>query len=326
MNPSGEDEIEPDEFDFEDDGFEGGSLASSTTSVSSSIVRGVDEYGRTYASLGKAGYGMPIDDDELDRIDLKHRLYTILLGERLFMAPIGDHPQHVLDLGTGSGIWAIDFADKYPSAEIIGVDLAPIQPEWVPSNCRFELDDVEEPWTYKNTFDFIHARDFLFSITDWPRLIEQCYENQTPGGYTELQCLLPEPHCDDDSTPPDNGVVEFSNKVCDASAVAGWSLREPNNYKQYMHNAGFEDVTEIRYKIPTSPWPKDKRMKLIGAFEMQSLLQGASAFSLRTFGKAYGWSQAETELFLLKMRSDVRDLRFHTYYEFYARQETEDCD
>jgi hypothetical protein len=82
-----------------------------------------------------------------------------------------------------------------------------------------------------------------------------------------------------------------------------------------MENAGFEDVTEIRYKVPTSPWPKDKRMKLIGAFEMQSLLRGASAFSLRIFGKAYGWTQAETEMFLMKMRCDVRDLKYHTYYE-----------
>jgi methylase of polypeptide subunit release factors len=50
---------------------------------------------------------MPIDEEELDRIDLKHRLYTILLGEKLFMAPIGDYPQRVLDLGTGSGVLAL---------------------------------------------------------------------------------------------------------------------------------------------------------------------------------------------------------------------------
>jgi methylase of polypeptide subunit release factors len=46
---------------------------------------------------------MPIDEEELDRIDLKHRLYTILLGEKLFVAPIEDNPKRVLDLGTGSG-------------------------------------------------------------------------------------------------------------------------------------------------------------------------------------------------------------------------------
>lgn len=46
---------------------------------------------------------MPIDESELDRIDLKHRLYTIVLGEKLFLSPIAPNPQRILDLGTGSG-------------------------------------------------------------------------------------------------------------------------------------------------------------------------------------------------------------------------------
>lgn len=50
-----------------------------------------------------AEYGLPIDEEELDRIDLKHRLYTMLLDEQLFLAPIDPNPQRILDLGTGSG-------------------------------------------------------------------------------------------------------------------------------------------------------------------------------------------------------------------------------
>lgn len=46
---------------------------------------------------------MPIDGDELDRIDMKHRMYSMLLDEELFLAPIGSSPHRVLDLGTGSG-------------------------------------------------------------------------------------------------------------------------------------------------------------------------------------------------------------------------------
>lgn len=29
------------------------------------------------------------------------------------------------------GIWAIDFADQFPSADVLGVDVAPIQPDWL---------------------------------------------------------------------------------------------------------------------------------------------------------------------------------------------------
>ncbi|OBT66184.1 hypothetical protein VE03_05118 [Pseudogymnoascus sp. 23342-1-I1] len=305
--------------DFEDEGaiFDADSLyGDSTTSITSSILRGVDEHGRTYAAYGKSGYGMPIDGDELDRIDMKHRMYSMLLDEELFLSPIGSNPHRVLDLGTGSGIWAIELADQFPSADVLGVDIAPIQPDWLPPNCHFEIDDVEEEFTYRHKFDFIHSRDFLFSIKDWPRLVGQCYQHLAPGGYLELQCLLPVPNCDDDSAPSDSGVPIFSTKVIEASEIVGWSLLEPNNFAKYLREAGFVNVVEKRYKVPTGPWPLSKKMKLIGAFEMQSLLQGASAFSLMAFSKAFGWSKEETEVFLVALRRDVKNLRYHTYYEF----------
>jgi hypothetical protein len=46
----------------------------------------------------------------------------------------------------------------------------------VPANCRFELDDMEQPWMWsRNSFDFIFARDLIYCIRDWPKLIDQCY-------------------------------------------------------------------------------------------------------------------------------------------------------
>lgn len=49
----------------------------------------------------------------------------------------------VLDMGTGTGIWAIDVADEFPNAEVVANDLSPIQPQNVPVNVRFEVDDIE---------------------------------------------------------------------------------------------------------------------------------------------------------------------------------------
>lgn len=68
-------------------------------------------------------------------------------------------------------------ADQYPSAVILGVDLSPIQPLWVPPNVRFIVDDVESPWAYpKNHFDLIHARHSAQSFKNFPKLLARAYE------------------------------------------------------------------------------------------------------------------------------------------------------
>jgi len=87
------------------------------------------------------------------------------------------HSQRVLDLGTGTGIWAIDFADEYPSTTVLGTDLSPIQPDLVPPNCRFEIDDARDEWTYPpDYFDLIHIRSLFGSIDDWATLYKQAYK------------------------------------------------------------------------------------------------------------------------------------------------------
>lgn len=69
-----------------------------------------------------------------------------------------------------------EFADANPSAEVIGVDLSPIQPKFVPPNCRFEVDDITQEWTYPdNHFDFIHVRAMIGSIPDWTGFYKKAY-------------------------------------------------------------------------------------------------------------------------------------------------------
>jgi methylase of polypeptide subunit release factors len=71
---------------------------------------------------------------EQDRLDLLHHLFLMMLDGKLYMSPTVTPPERVLDLGTGTGIWALDYGDENPGSEVIGTDLSPIQPSWVPPN------------------------------------------------------------------------------------------------------------------------------------------------------------------------------------------------
>ena len=59
-------------------------------------------------------------EHQLIGVDLQHHLFTLTLGGKLFLSPIGDtkHLSRVLDAGTGTGVWAIDFADAHPETEV----------------------------------------------------------------------------------------------------------------------------------------------------------------------------------------------------------------
>lgn len=59
---------------------------------------------------------------------------------------------------------------------VIGTDLSPIQPCFVPPNLKFELDDAQLEWTYEeNIFDFVHIRCLMGSINDWAKLYSDAF-------------------------------------------------------------------------------------------------------------------------------------------------------
>jgi hypothetical protein len=66
--------------------------------------------------------------------------------------------------------------DEYPEAMVLGTDLSPIQPLWVPPNVRFMVDDFESPWLHPpDHFDFVHGRHLSVAVRNMPKVLEQAY-------------------------------------------------------------------------------------------------------------------------------------------------------
>jgi hypothetical protein len=99
-----------------------------------------------------------------------------------FFLTLKDHPTEE---------FCSDMADVFPSAEIIGTDLSPIQPQWVPPNCKFEIDDCTSEWTFQEaSFDFIHVRSLYGCIRDWPAFYDEVYKYVDPA--YEARSIIPD--------------------------------------------------------------------------------------------------------------------------------------
>jgi hypothetical protein len=139
------------------------------------------------------------------------------------------------------------------------------------------------------------------------------YRHLKPGGYLELACVWPVPKCDDKTLPEDCAYVE----VCRTFQAIGAKIKAdpdaPLHFHTYMQEAGFVNVHQSLFKIPTSPWPKDPRLKRVGAMELMNLMEGAQGFLLRGYTKEFNRSREELEMLLMEMRKELTTQRYHSY-------------
>ncbi|KAJ6569385.1 S-adenosyl-L-methionine-dependent methyltransferase, partial [Mycena capillaripes] len=123
------------------------------------------------------------------RLDQVHFALREYLGDKICFAPIYDSsPNKILELGCGSGAWAIDAAIDFPNAEVIAVDLSPIPKDvLLPSNMKFETVDVTQTFPFEEqTFDVVHARLLLMHLPNNKDVLERAAKLVKPGGWLVL--------------------------------------------------------------------------------------------------------------------------------------------
>ena len=276
--------------------------SNSTRSLFESQAVFTEIHGRRYCGE----YYMPIDVIEQTRLLLFNDIYYELFNNRHTTVPLQD-PQKILDIGTGTGEWAMAMGEEYPAAEVIGVDIAKIQPDAPPLNVFFETDDAEREWTRAEVeFDLVHFRYMSGAFKDWREIYRETYRCLKPGGWIEVIDF--------------NDHAEFLKYFGEDSEARRWitAIREgyrksgrPRTAKHLepgiLAELGFTDVTCKTLLIPLGPWRDDKEGQTMGKHFLVATVAGTEAFGLRSLLEL-GWEYAEIK----RMSNIVKDAMWET--------------
>lgn len=253
------------------------------TSLGSLQNDDIHQHGHRYHSSDNTL--LPNDESEQDRLDLQHHILKLCLDEELTATKLPPSVQQIFDVGTGTGIWAIEMGDKYESALVTGVDISPIQPLWVPPNVNFQIDDVTKPWhRKKDSMDFIHIRNMVGSIRDWKALFSEALEHLKPGGTIEVTDIRTQFECND-------GTFEERGKSCkkwadtfhEICAGMGVDFDPTPKIPDWLKEVGFENVKLESRIIPVGPWPRNRKLKYLGAYYLSHMLDGGKSALILCF-------------------------------------------
>ncbi|KJZ79528.1 hypothetical protein HIM_00997 [Hirsutella minnesotensis 3608] len=296
-------------------------MRESSASLSESVQTFPEEFGRTYHAYRAGSYAFPNDLPEQERLALQGEVMKRLFGDRLFFAPLSQSapPRRILDVATGIGDWAIQMGDLFCDSEIIATDLSPIQPDEVPPNVNFYVEDSSDPWEYSQKFDYVHTRATAGCWSSFEdEVAQQAFDSLEPGGWFESQEMDSVVACDDGTMDPQGPMAKWfrdltiAGETCSRSFVIGAIL------KDVFERVGFVDVQQRIFKIPTNGWAKDERLRELGLMWESNIVTGLSGFSFRMFNRAYGRSSAEIEVSLVDVRRDVSNPRIHAYMPIYV--------
>ncbi|KAK8048735.1 hypothetical protein PG994_010465 [Apiospora phragmitis] len=282
---AGLDWAEPDFGDHFDDADSalGDDSASSTQSLSSSILQYRMIHGRRYHSLrgdGDTEYWQPNDEQQ--------NLYAEYS----------------------------DFGDAHPHAQVRGVDLSPIQPAWIPPNVLFEIDDIAQEWTYQpNHFDFIYLRSLHGCIKDWDAFFREAYKCCKPGGWVETFHMDLRPQSDDGSVRSGMAIHSIYDHLVAAGRRMGrpMDLLAQQTMVRSMEAAGFVDVRETNLKKPMTGSFGDRKMREIGGFQHAALTEGLEGLVLYPLGHVLGWPLIQIQLMLARVRTELASQKVHPW-------------
>lgn len=264
----------------------------------------------------KAGipYIVPWDIEEHNRLDFQHYMLRYALRGN-FLAPVRN-PHAILDAGSGTGRWAIELANLFPDANVVGLDVNP-PPEDItaeagintrPPNYAFVPGNLLEVLPFAdNSFDFVHMRALVTAIPHdkWPTVIGELARVTRPRGWVEsLECTFLE-----GGGPAVDQMMRWLDETLTRRSVL---FTDGGRVGEVMRLVGLQHVSTPTIGMPCGDY--GGRLSKMLATDWISVLKGIGGMTV-----AQGITTAETfEQMLEQMRAEMASPQYRCVMPLYV--------
>lgn len=244
----------------------------------------------------------------------------------------------VADVGTGTGIWAFQFAQQHPDIQVVGFDLGIPAPQpdgsQKPANVHFAVQDLMAAWPTEGAaagpFDLVHCRQVLLNVQKPARMLRRLFDNLRPGGVVEIReywnPMVSERRDDDDDDdvsgkkPEDLGrgtsqvplLVEWHRGTVEAAAALGCDHGYAAVLPDALRDAGFSEVVVSDSKVPLGGWnpdggrQQDERTQKMDSLLCKMIKAGAPVMTKEMFVKGLGWTEERAVEYAARVVDEFR--------------------
>ncbi|KAG2418584.1 hypothetical protein HFD88_001685 [Aspergillus terreus] len=290
-------------------------LASNSLEATPWVRKIVEENGRLYLGHAVSTYMLPCDEEEQDRLDFLHTVFMAALSPPgLIHVP---HPPNgrFLDLGCGTGLWAIEVAKAYPKAFVVGADISAIQPGLHPSNCLFVTPfDFELPWLLgEHEWDVINLRMGCGSVVNWPMLYQRIFSHLRIGGWFQQLEINFEP-CYSSQSPEETPLKLWYELLKMATEQSKRNIEHSATQTQkLLREAGFSEISHEQVMLPLNQWSPNICRRVSRRYKT-AFFDGIEPLCLAPFSRVFGWSHVKIQPLITAAKREVLDQDRHVYH------------
>ncbi|KAL8753028.1 MAG: hypothetical protein Q9184_005542 [Pyrenodesmia sp. 2 TL-2023] len=239
--------------------------------------------------------------------DLQHQTWLLSLNGRLSSVPLRDLTGAILDIGCGTGAWALAVAKERPDLPIIATDLTPPKIT-LPANLQIVESDADKEWDFNTRFSFIHCRMLASGIHDWPGLLSRCWDHLESGGWIELldAChpfRAQDPAADQDSS----SFIRWGYVAERCWAAKGLDYRATTKHRERLQALGFVDIREQELKWPLGEWGDTPLERDIGRLTMENFRTFLATAGVRIISHDSALSEEEAHALVTNAQQDLEE-------------------